>query len=101
MTNVNCPQAAVRARPSVAGQTFTVAMELPPSYEEATKQDDAFTRIIIRVGSQFCRQVFTMQVSLPTKKVYPYCTPQSKIRSEYVEILVFLPSMQMKYDLIG
>ena len=39
MTNVNCPQAAVRARPSVAGQTFTVAMELPPSYEEATKQE--------------------------------------------------------------
>ena len=75
-------------------------MELPPSYEEATKQDDAFTRIV-RVGSQFCRQVFTMQVSLPTEKVYPYCTPQSKIRSEYVEILVFLPSKQMKYDLIG
>ena len=33
-----------------------IAMELPPSYEEATKQPDAFDRIV-GMGSRFCRQV--------------------------------------------
>ena len=32
-------------------------MEQPPSYEEATKQPDAFDRIV-GIGSTFCRQVF-------------------------------------------
>ena len=73
-------------------------MELPPSYEEATKQDDAFTRIV-RVGSQFCRQVFELKVFQLTNQVYRYCTPQSKMRSEKVEILVFLPTKKVKYDL--
>ena len=33
------------------------AMELPPSYEEATMEEDSFDGRI-GVGSKFCRQVF-------------------------------------------